>query len=429
MPGCIYKASETQCLYCNPFGYYMKADQTCQPVSPISNCLHQSKIVCERCRSGELTDNAFYIDFLNGDSNYDLMELFYPRYCASRNIPHCDLFDNEHNCIGCESDHYLQNGGCEKNPKEPMDNCLNFYTDYLDTCKDCEGDYFRNLSLVCEEVPNNLLVADCIKYSYDGHEIKCYECQSKNEKVPNDEGSLCVDRNVIGVCEEHIPNEEGCAICEQAYIVNPTTKNCIVSVQNCKGYDENNSCNECEDTFKIGQDWNGRIICEAGDDPNCNVYNLQGVCITCLLPYKLNTNSGRCENDRDITVSGCLEHILDEEGCEICEAGGIKVNEMNHCIKHDNIPNCDNFEDVNTCSQCHEGYGLTIQNTCEEITEEENCLRKKFTKCLECIEPYLYVLNEDETACDPVPEADTLELQCDHIKSGPKCGACSENRL
>ena len=98
--------------------------------------------------------------------------------------------------------------------------------------------------------------------------------------------------------------------------------------------------------------------CIAGSDPNCAVYDIDGICATCLPTFKLNLNTNLCQSAKIENYSKC--------GTDTTNTQFIQLD--GSCNKID--INCDpsGFQSSG-CYACKDGYYL-FNSVCYKISAD-----------------------------------------------------------
>jgi hypothetical protein len=298
-------AKEDYCTECE-WGYYLGEDDQCTP-SP--NCTEAEEGVCVSC-----SDN-FYL----GKDNI----------CTT--VKHCAKSDFYKNCVECEEKYYfdLSDKTC-KEAKDKFSNCLES-TSLGERCLKCRNDYYMSaVDNLCYSNKEKGKFYKCAMSTMDGKE--CYQCIDgyytglKDNKCTK--AYVCLHSDEDHICQEcrydYCLNKKD-GKCYKNYEINNADERVYYKCLNTD--DEGKVCKKCADDFEVGE--NGLCInlndCEEEEEESCNKCKKRN--------YEDNL---LCANK----YFGCVETLAE------------------NCLR------CDDLEDLNSCTECLEGYELDYNYEC-----------------------------------------------------------------
>ena len=341
-----------QCTKCNSLYYLDSTNQNkCTPITPKQHCqeYETDKDQCKNCAAG------FYLDSNN-------------LTCAGIQniIDHCQIYDNQQNCVTCKEGFFLESNKCVRGS---IDGCVSYSS--KEVCNDCETGFF-------------LSSGTCTRYSTDLN------------------------------CLEFSPTADECMTCK-IYHQLESNKKCVF-VDNCAIFDQTNNqdCLTCIDSYYLQ---NRR--CFLRNLTNCEKYVAnKNECETCEINYYVNKNQNSICSLRTI-VAGCSAYKLDSNECLSC-ASGQYVNNLNQCVSvTSSIPQCLYYTSNGICARCLDNYFLT-DNECKIGTIQGCKIYDSISTCAECQSNY-YIKNSTECI------AYSSDLNCKTFnKSADKCEDCFE---
>ena len=331
---CYYAEQETGiCTLCNSNYYLDMTDYKCKSNIENNDFKYCQKVIdnkCTQCIQGYKSSNDSKCT-----STYRCMEV------------------ENGECILCEENYYL---GLDHKCSN-IEHCI--YSNNNEQCIECEDDYYLTSNKTCLEAQDNF--ENC----KIAEGIFCSECRTNFYLNIND--STCIDNTKEGPfykCMKSDKNNEFCEKCIDKYYLSSGDKKCIL-VENCKISKNENICIECNDYYCLDVK-NG--LCIDNDfliDENIKFY------FACI---KTNENSTACEKCMDgyeigedgycVDVSRCREK---EDGeCLKCEkelndtADSYCANKIFGCIEtiDEECLRCDNLLELDSCTECKEGYIL-----------------------------------------------------------------------
>lgn len=295
----------TECLW----GYYLGQDDQC---SPSPNCTEALDGICVSC------DDNFYL----GADNI----------CTT--VEHCAKSDYYKNCVECVEGYYfdLSDKTC-KEANEQFSNCLE--SDSLgEKCLTCRKNFYKSyVDNLCYSNEEKGTFYKCALTTMDGK--KCIQCiegfYSGLEDYKCTQAYVCLYSDEDHICQE----------CRYDYCLNKNNGKCY---KNYEIIDENKKLYfQCLNTDNDGK-----------------------VCKQCAENYEVGEN-GLCVNLNDCET-------IEDEACVKCKAKNYEdnylcANKYFGCVETlaKNCLRCDNLYDINTCTECHEGYMLDDNDECVKI--------------------------------------------------------------
>ena len=402
------------CEICN-FGFYLGEDGQC---SNTLMCAETQKGKCIKC------SDKFYLTEDNsctqeekcqyGEGDTALCSYCYSGYyldnkdkkCKKQDddeFMHCDVYQD--GCLECELDYYkgddlkcTKTKNCHKSENEkcieckeeyylgkdnkcsPVENCL-YSGSGLYECDECkDGYYFSVYTKSC--LKSTDYFQNCKIAIYDGS--KCGSC--KNDYYLNKTDYLCYDNtdknDIYYNCEYTDYKGEKCDKCIEGYFLSSGDEKCL-TVSNCKYSKNENECEECDDYYCL--DVKNQICVDNDFLENED----QKIFIACIRTNKEGDKCELCLDGYEIDENG---YCVDVERCEekengICVKckeddsivnGFYCANEVYGCLKTVNYgcKQCNDFNDLYSCTECKEGFYLNEQKRCirEEEPEEEDII-------------------------------------------------------
>ena len=344
---------------CSTEKYCFQAD------NDIENC-----ILCEqhyyldlkdlKCKSNrEENDFKFCSKVINGICTDCIHEynLTVDFKCTITN--HC-IEANNGICLACDDNYFL---GLD-NKCTDVERCI--YSTNFGYCIECEDNYYYNA------LYNNCSIAiGAMEHCKSSDGYLCHECKKNYYLEYNN--NTCEDNTQEGPfykCAYGDFNEQICNECEDGYFLGILDNKCTL-INNCKISKDENTCEVCDEDYcldaKKGTCIKNDII-ENEDEKfyfNCNRTNLEGnACEECINGFYIG-KEGYC-----IDFRKCIEEIdgeclrcTDEKtdyGYDYC------ANKYLGCIEifFEGCSKCDNLLDLNTCTECKEGYQMTVFGRC-----------------------------------------------------------------
>ena len=346
--------------------------------------------------------------------------------CAKEN--NCNIVDDSTGlCTWCENDFYLDSSSrkCISNlDNEKFAFCKIVLDGY---CNKCEKNYYLgedkkcSLSENCLESKNGVCIScinenyhlgldsKCInveKCIYSNNYSGCTECENGYYYNTLLEKCILYDENFQN-CKSTSWDGKLCGLCKKNYYMFETNgvRKCYNNQQKgnlykCRSSLNNETCNVCEDDYYLGNKDN---LCTKIE--GCAVSKDENTCVECDDYHCLNAKNGKCEiNDvvnednlfyfrcKKTNENGdkcaeclkeefklengiCIDNVNCEESsgeyCSKCEEFSpyrfmpLCLNKNFGCVEtiQDNCLKCDDA-DLFKCTECKEGYTLTVNNTC-----------------------------------------------------------------
>ena len=343
------------CLLCNEHYFLDDKDYKCKSNlddNEFKYCRELKNNICIKC------DSSYYM----GKDNK----------CSK--TKNCEESENG-KCILCSENYYLTYDGFCSN----VEHCI--YTSYNGECRECEDDYYYSLRYkYCIEANVSNIFYGC-KFANIFEEY-CLEC--KDNFYFNYNKSLCFDNSQEGPlykCAYSDDNGELCEVCIDNYYLGSEDQKCSL-IENCKKSENVSVCLECDDYFCLDVKNQRCIDNNFLEDDNIKIYfackrtNEKGTgCEECIEGYKIN-EEGYC-----IDVENCEVRQEDEKCLKCKNKVDSNGNIINYCandifgcveIKYSNCLKCNNLTKIYACTECKEGYNLSIYGECLEKYNEEN---------------------------------------------------------
>ncbi|ELP84164.1 hypothetical protein EIN_337630 [Entamoeba invadens IP1] len=341
------------CLDCVSVGYYYD-NGYCNNCSVNCRTCEGSSSNCTSCEDGTfyLKDNKCLKCNNCGDgnchqhgctkcTNVNYYTSGYDCMICDESCQTCDGGLNT-NCLSCKIGFYLDNKQC----KRCDSNCDRNKCDTVNGCTSCKENYFafKKTCHPCSDISN------------------CLSCSPTNKKCTT--------------CSPHFEIRDGVCICNAGYYLSSS-----------------NTCTLCYDNTQHGN----CKTCHSSDETQ-----FEEVCDLCYPPFVLNTDASscsKCSNGSHYNNNRC---VAENQNCLA------RVN-MTTCVKCDENYYLKDFLCVLTlfdseciskgkitCEDCESG--ISVQLNCNN--EINNCKYyyinklKGVTKCLNCVDNYLYTSNE-----------------------------------
>ena len=371
---CAITNNDNSCKKCID-EYNFSSDKICINGN---NCLNGDKIngICSYCK------NDYYLDIQEKKCKSNLEE---------EKFNFCKVVDKGI-CNECNKFYYLDdNKKCTKSPNcsiskdsicekcvegyhlsldhicTNIDNCI--YSTSID-CTECsEGYYYDHFDKICREATGNF--ENC-RINSDFEQNLCAFC--KSNYYLNQSCHLCYDNSKKGPfykCSVVNYNGNECTSCVDGYFLGKDDHNCS-KIEGCLSSLDEDTCLQCDNYYcydNLGNCTDNYYVID--EDKNyyfrCNVLNetrtgcaecdfglnetRNGVCFDQVHCEEL--ENGECKRCQKENLSGYPTYCLNKEfGC---------VNSFDkNCIR------CDDIFDLDTCTQCEEGYKIGEYGKCEK---------------------------------------------------------------
>ncbi|EDR23983.1 protein serine/threonine kinase, putative [Entamoeba dispar SAW760] len=243
-----------KCLECKySYGKYISTTQTINCNNKVNHCQVQSKFGCQRCDNGYFLEKGICsicdekcLTCINDSKNCLSCKegYFIDNYQCRDNIEmkeSCKLYTATGKCVKCHDKYYIYEFGCFP-CKEECEKCTNDQN-----CIECNSTMYMNQNNQCkfrneiQGCKNNITSKGCDKCE-DGYYLifnECFKCSTHCKKCKN---------------------IENCQICENNYILNSLTLNCISInlVSHCIKT-EDSKCSHCSFGYKLNENKEGCI--------------------------------------------------------------------------------------------------------------------------------------------------------------------------
>jgi hypothetical protein len=353
-------------------GHLLALDQkSCVKNLENQNCLNFSFFKCKECQASyshfpnKPIQDVMSLVTSNEFQGYS-RDLQYLSVCGV--LPdNCTDFDSLGVCRACGAGYFLNNlKQCEENPRESISFCRDYSE--LEVCARCVQNYYLDDNQ-CLLGPSNLRDR-CETLTKNGSNISCSTCLP--DFVLQD--GECVAREDILNCQAYKTNQNDCEQCAQGFqkAQNATTQKflCVALLTNCLSQNFDNAgvaveCEQCvQGMFPSAED--GKICKQPQEISNCKWYNQNRSCRECNSGFKLVSNN--CVA-REAEVPNCSVFELDSESCAQCDPGLQKYTVKNRCVLkptsqqerrlvQSSITHC-LLDDGGICLYCDEGYSLS----------------------------------------------------------------------
>ena len=294
-------------------GYFIGEDNKC---STTKNCGISENGICSVC-----------------SNNFILIK---DNKCI--NIENCAEINEKYECIECKEDFLLVNKTCILIEEDKFENCKKA-DDNGKTCLLCHNDFYLNKT-------NNL----CFSNKEFG---KFYKCKTSSDISTGSD--ICIE-------------------CNSEYYLGYEDRKCVHTV-GCISSNNKNNCNDCDSDYFCLNLFNSTCI-QNEYIPNeermifykCILTNENGtICQTCKDGFEI-SEEGYCYNYRDCSREEndlCVKcRKISYYGYDTC------LNKYFGCVETSvkNCLRCDNPLELETCTECLEGYKLTENGSCEIIS-------------------------------------------------------------
>ena len=268
-------------------------------------------------------------------------------------------------CLECEDKYFL---GYD-NKCTDVEHCI--YSTNFGYCIECEENYYYN------SLYNNCSVAiGLMENCKMSNGYICHECK-KNYYLDYD-NNTCMDNTEKGPfykCAYGELTSQICYECIDGYYLGILDNKCTLN-NNCKISIDENQCEICDENYcldaKNGTCVPNNIIIneEYKFFFNCNRTNLEGnACEECINGFVVGKNGfcvdfSKCIEEKDNKCLRCSEE-KSEYGYDLCANTYFGCLEIffEGCLK------CDDLLDLYKCTECKEGYQITVFGRC--IKNEE----------------------------------------------------------
>ncbi|GAB1223370.1 hypothetical protein ENUP19_0144G0013 [Entamoeba nuttalli] len=441
---CLKYKSLNECIQCEE-NYYLE-DKLCT-ICP-TNCLKCLNGVCIQCKDNCFLDNGSCLN--KTDPNIQLIinnvvmkcrDSFYSigNKCSScsTNCQYCLINDRDYkesvcsicsnstiltssqqcstipnsertsniNAIECESKYRIVNGQCES--------CNQFGS----LCQKCTSnqctlclDGIINENGICvDSTTTGCLKKDDIKTSY------CMRCKDADKYY---DGTNCVNTNNCLTMR----NKAMCYECQQGYIYNTQTSQCVEKtnlqtnvLERCSIWrgDQKDLCLRCQDNYYYDEKSQSCVGCSS----ECLTCSNKDICFTCKEGYSLINTS--CILSSTI-IQNCRLLIVGGSKCAICNSHYHRTNDglCEKCLEHCNL--C--YKD-DTCNSCDDNYFLLESATeCISFDELTHCKIKTSEGCESCEEGY-YVSNQYCVQCNSTTK------HCQYCSKNGVCKSCENENV
>jgi hypothetical protein len=332
-----YNSAGTECAQCNSLDKVIDSSdkQKCIDRVPIDNCKEHvdSKHECEEC------DSLFYVTV--------------PKTCAAITAQNCASSNGISNeCEECDSLFYVTV------PKTcaaiTAQNCASS-NGISDDCTSCLPYFKRDSATVCS----------CDYANYVASQSNNLDCSFCSASPPKFVDNQCACQTYADVnCEAQKQCLNECETCEDDYFLDPTTKRCFPSSNNCQAYNSaGTECAQCNSLDKV---------IDSSDKQKCI--------------------------DR-VPIDNCKEHVDSKHECEECDSlFYVTVPKTCAAITAQNCASSNGIS--NECEECDSLFYVTVPKTCAAITAQ-NCASSNGISddCTSCL-PYFKRDSATVCSCD-----------------------------
>jgi len=428
----VHSSTGTKCTWCKS-GFIKNASQTsCNTITTITNCKKYSLYECEECDSTTIKTPSAYTTYSLSDEGFStaadtFTKYFYsyadslsPSACISYSVSNCATYTTFNTCKVCNSGYYLTSSfKCSKNPLNNVLFCY-IYQDY-NNCKQCMSGYFLESSTKCTALTT---VTDCVQYELNSN--ACSRCIES--KILNTDTNSCdVRQNIIANCSLHNSTKEECETCNSSYVLTNMYLNCESEITDCDAYKDpslsssGDICTSCVTGKYVNASYNA---CLVGNKSNCLEYkSVTGDCEICQTGYYY--LNGNCTL-RNQTLYQCTVYTPDVDGsCNTCSSSTYLYDIVEGCGDINEISNCANYSNVNTCASCNNGFNLK-NNQCISISAASNCLVMFNDVCTKCLPNYDL---QDDNSCKEIQDIRTYSCSISSASDGVdnQCQTCNQN--
>lgn len=404
---CLIYGSPSVCIQCRERFALNVVTGACDKTDHKDFCSNYRSNFCKRCNNeNSLTNKNTYLINAFANNNIEQMrglisrlrngvtETVIDSFCIATSVPNCKIFQSHNKCSECNDNYFLTDEfTCQEYTIKNLTGCL-FYNS-LSSCEQCMNGYHK-VGDICNVSTH---VDFCGKYS--SADDMCVECETGYYLSENSCTELVT---VIANCSVYDIDSPNCAICEAGFVLNSAASECYELPSHCI---ESNvpvdaldiTCSQCENGYYLLES-----LCILGNVEYCEVYAVDSeTCIQCIDNFEL--IDGSC-SERVKIIDKCEAYTLEgPTRCVTCSLNSMLFYEESICELNANIAFCANFSDKETCTACEPGYEL-VDNACNLIDVNENCLSKSLGNCNLCTENFELLDN----ICVPIP--DQLTANC-----------------
>ena len=375
---CAQADKNNICIKCID-GYYLTKDKTACTLE--KNCEKGDKTLglCLECL------NNYYLDIKQKKcfSNKEKIEY---NYCKQINEGICTLcekyfyLDLNNKCTTTENCENSQNSKCIKCIKgfylgidhmcTNIENCIYSRNGECTECQD--GFYYDKINKKCKRWKDDFL-KNC-KTNNLFNEKKCESC--KDGFYLDRKENLCItnkEKNNFYKCQISNDNGKECAFCVKEYYLGRIDKKCSL-IYGCLQSKDEDFCLECDKDFcldNFGYCKNNYDIKEIDKKFffRCNKVNENGSgCSKCEKDYLVINKNGLCYDK-----THC--EIFEKENCKKCKKENLDgyysycLNKEFGCIDtfQKNCLRCDDILNIDTCTECENGYELDKDGNCIKV--------------------------------------------------------------
>ena len=233
-------------------------------------------------------------------------------------------------------------------------------------CKHCKKDQ------ICVQCKSDYKL---VGYS-DSQKVECIEESIVNVGYYKSEGNIYY--SCLTNCET-CSDSQSCEKCLNGFTY--SDNKCIKEIENCKEYDENGICKECNDNFGFNKTNRNECI---------NILNFERF---------YTSDEGISYYPCNEIITDCQKCVYDNKivNCYLCEENSILVNNENTCYLKDYIDNNKTYFYLN---ETHAKKCLEEISNCNECESEE--------KCIKCINDF-FMVNNDLKKCLKKSDIESLD--------------------
>ena len=360
-------------------GYYLTENK--RACSEEKNCVNADKEtgLCDTCTEGHYLTQKRRCESNREDDIFKYCKIANEDYCTQCEWGYYLTDDNQctpspnctealnGECVVCNDGFFLG----KDNICTVVEHCAR--TDYYKNCVECEEDYYFDLSdRTCKEAIG--LFRNCLESNMLGE--LCLTCRSDYYKKATD--NLCYSNQEKGTfykCALTTMDGEKCDQCIDGYYSALKDYKCTEAYV-CLYSDDDHICQKCRDDYCLNKK-NGKCYKNYETNLDKKIYfkcletNEDGTeCVKCVENYAVNKNGlcvnlKECEDEEDGTCNKCNEK--DYEDNLLC------ANKYYGCVETlaENCLRCDDLYDINTCTECAQGYVLDSNEECVKEDKED----------------------------------------------------------
>ncbi|KAL4435263.1 hypothetical protein ABPG74_017355 [Tetrahymena malaccensis] len=434
---CSVPQNPNNCTSCRN-GFYLNSVQQCQPcdstTSFCQNCVSLSSY-CTSCVS-----------------NYQLIGSTCKPICA-QNCATCTQPLLMAFCTACQDGYFLNSGNCTpcQQPCKTCDqssgtickSCISQYTligtncvlacdpscsqcsqpNNSNACQQCSPNYFQPINTTsCQQCG-----ANCIQCQ--GMPENCSICQNNYTSI----NGVCVF-NCSSNCRTCVDQYQfKCLSCYNGYYLDTLLQVCVKCTSPCNLCSSASICLSCLPNYQLNSATNQCLpICDVSCAANqCSVPQSQTSCTACNPNYFLQVTSNPSSPGSNIQKciqcqSPCQNCTGSANFCTSCVT--YYVLQGNTCVPNcgNNCQTCIDPSDSNTCTQCNQGYYLSVTMTPTSIIKQciaclspcSNC-QGSTTVCTSCVTNYTLYGN----AC--IPNCHSSCKTCQLPLNSSSCLSCN----